>query len=53
MATKKIQCGCKHEFQDKKYGKGVRIANTTAKKPTPGTVIVRCSVCASLQTVGD
>lgn len=40
MAIKK--CSCKHEYQDKKYGKGRRVANKCAGKTN---VVYRCTVC--------
>lgn len=40
----KIACKCTHDFQDKKYGAGVRIANTTAKQDGVNAT-VRCTVC--------
>jgi hypothetical protein len=42
--TAKVVCKCANEFQDKKYGKGVRVANTTAKQDNT-RVTVRCTVC--------
>jgi hypothetical protein len=39
MATKVVNCNCKSEYQDQKYGPGRRVANTTAKG-------WRCTVCA-------
>ena len=45
MATKIIQCSCKHDFQDAQYGQGRRVANSTASKP----VTYRCTVCAKVQ----
>lgn len=40
--TKKIKCTCKNDYQDKKYGKGKRVANSTGS----GTnVKYRCTVC--------
>jgi len=42
MAIKK--CICKHEYQDKKYGSGMRVCN--ARKAKQGNrVIYRCTVC--------
>ena len=40
--TKIIKCECKNEFQDKRYGKGRRLANQTKK--SDGKVF-RCTVC--------
>lgn len=40
---KKIKCTCEHEYQDKKYGKGIRMANKTTKENPD---YYRCTVCA-------
>ena len=37
-------CSCVHEFQDKEYGKGMRL-HTEAKGGSPGQVKYRCTVC--------
>lgn len=42
----KINCACKHEYQDSLYGVGVRIANTTPTSDKHPTFTVRCTVCA-------
>lgn len=39
MATVEKACTCKSDFQDKTYGKGVRVFNTTEKES------IRCTVC--------
>lgn len=39
MATKIVKCSCSHKFQDKEYGYGNRVANTSAKGAT-------CTVCS-------
>lgn len=36
------KCECKHEYQDKKYGKGMRVFNYSKKHDT-----WRCTVCGS------
>jgi len=38
--TKIIKCTCSHSFQDKRYGKGKRVHNETAKG-------WRCTVCSN------
>lgn len=41
MSTKIVDCTCKNEYQDEKYGKNKRVANKTAATiPT-----YRCAVC--------
>jgi len=39
-----INCNCKHEYQDEKYGKGRRVANVTLKDNA------RCTVCGELRS---
>lgn len=46
--VKIIQCTCKHDFQDKTYGKGNRVANTLDK--TGGGA--RCTVCGKVVSGG-
>lgn len=46
----RISCKCNNEFQDKRYGIGVRIANTT-KKQDKDFCEVRCTVCSALQRI--
>lgn len=42
--TKILKCSCEHEYQDKKYGKGMRVGNLKAGAKT-GPVLYRCTVC--------
>ncbi len=42
MAGKIIKCTCKHEFQDKTYGKGMRVFNTEDKSSDS-----TCTVCGA------
>lgn len=52
--TTKINCKCHHEQQDTIHGKGVRVANATAKQNLINkTVDVRCTVCSAIHTVSD
>ena len=37
------QCTCKHDYQDKIYGKNMRLMNTTGTDDKPTGY--RCSVC--------
>ena len=43
--TKRVPCICKSEYQDQKYGKGMRIMNITDKGKTATSTTWRCSVC--------
>ena len=45
MATAITTCNCEHEYQDKKYGKGMRVHNETNKVPTT----YRCTVCGKVK----
>lgn len=39
-----LQCVCEHDFQDKKYGKGMRVMNPANQRgKMPGRY--RCTVC--------
>lgn len=47
----KVLCNCKHEFQDSKYGKQVRIAtpsNRTYDNLTKKVREVSCTVCGKV-----
>ena len=46
MTIKK--CDCKHEYQDKRYGKNNRVHNELAKKPN-STAEYRCTVCGRVK----
>jgi hypothetical protein len=48
MTTKIIPCACKHEFQDKEYGAGMRVANKLAQKA--GVNEYRCTVCSKVHS---
>jgi hypothetical protein len=39
-----LRCTCKHEYQDKLYGKGMRVHNY-APKGYQGKAGYRCTVC--------
>ena len=46
--TKVTICSCKHDFQDKEYGKGKRLFNVKTKSsPTKG----KCTVCGTEKTL--
>lgn len=40
--TKVVNCTCKNDFQDKRYGKGKRVANYSRKHN-----IYKCTVCST------
>lgn len=50
QGTSLVQCKCAHEYQDKQYGTGVRVANTTQKQDKD-FVEVRCTVCKTVSRV--
>ncbi len=49
--TKIMQCKCRHEYQDQKYGNGMRVYNVGAS--TRGVSKARCTVCGTEVTMGD
>ncbi len=52
QGTAKVKCSCEHKAQDEMHGKGVRIANATAKQDDKGgTADVRCTVCSHVHKV--
>jgi len=42
------QCDCVHEFQDKRYGKGMRVHTPTKSIKSGGAW--RCTVCEKVKT---
>ena len=44
-----LKCKCKHDFQDKQYGEGMRVHNQCTKKPTAAKPGVKCTVCGSIK----
>jgi hypothetical protein len=51
-----LKCECVHEFQDRKYGVGMRVHNTMNNgKPLAGTTTkqYRCTVCGRVRTGKD
>lgn len=40
-----LRCTCQHDFQDKTYGKGMRVHNVTPKSKA------NCTVCSNAKTV--
>jgi hypothetical protein len=46
MKTKIMGCRCEHEYQDKRYGKGMRVFNfATNAQELKGAEGWRCTVC--------
>lgn len=43
-------CKCIHEYQDKLYGKNIRVMNAT-EKGSQDKIEVRCTVCKTVHTV--
>ena len=41
--TRIVACSCKHEYQDKVYGTGKRVANAAPKQDGD-----RCTVCGTV-----
>lgn len=52
MATTKVmQCTCNSEFQDKTYGKGMRLFNLRDEKKHPNEAT--CTVCGAKKNIGS
>lgn len=49
--TLKSACNCENEFQDKTYGKGVRICTPVRKKNPLSEQQGRCTVCLRVHDV--
>lgn len=49
--TLKAACTCKHEFQDKTYGKGVRICTPVLNKNAHTQQQGRCTVCGKIHNI--
>lgn len=45
--TRIINCECQHEFQDKRYGAGKRVANITDNGDA------RCTICGKTKGKSD
>lgn len=45
--TRPLKCTCKHEYQDERYGKGIRLHNRI-KMGTPANGW-RCTVCGNVK----
>ena len=48
MATLILHCTCKHDYQDKEYGYGMRVHNGCKLSTTSGNGW-RCTVCGNVQ----
>lgn len=52
QGTTRVKCSCSGTpacaFQDRHYGKGIRIANFTAKGTTDGRGEARCTCCNAI-----
>lgn len=47
-ATKVFPCTCKHEFQDKEYGKGMRLHNLSESSKKKEA---HCTVCGKVRNL--
>lgn len=45
--TKVLPCTCRHEFQDVRYGRGLRLHRIVSRKGKFGQIENRCTVCFS------
>lgn len=56
MSAALVHCTCPSDYQDKRYGKQVRVANEVGKpKPVPpkGQMICRCTCCKKEHTISE
>lgn len=49
MPTVILPCGCKNEYQDEKYGKGLRVHNRAKNKGSGTFSNARCTVCEKVK----
>lgn len=50
----RVSCSCNHEFQDKAYGRNVRVTNLTQKGTgSSDKAVVRCTVCSREHTINQ
>lgn len=50
--TRIVSCGCKSEFQDRTYGKGMRVTTPNNKEQANKNFVVRCTVCGRQHNLG-
>ena len=48
MATLLIRCVCSHEYQDKEYGRYMRVHNEGVKQSSD-SIKYRCTVCGDVK----
>lgn len=49
MKSEVKKCTCQNEYQDNKYGKGMRVHNPVKQK-TSGPKQYRCTVCGDVKS---
>ena len=49
----RVKCVCKHEFQDKRYGPGMRVTTPVNKALKEGRDAHRCTVCRREHVLGS
>jgi len=47
-----MRCSCEHEFQDRLYGKGMRVFNQI-KRSASHSNHARCSVCGVVKPISE
>lgn len=45
--TKILKCTCQNTWQDKEYGRSMRVMNKTQKGNSTDSATYRCTVCGS------
>jgi hypothetical protein len=50
--TQLVQCKCTNEYQDKTYGKGMRVTTPKNSEQAKKHFVVRCTVCGAEHSLG-
>ena len=45
-------CTCKHDFQDREYGQGMRVHNHAPGNGNKSPKRYRCTVCSTVREIG-
>lgn len=51
--TRIVKCDCKHQFQDSRYGPGMRVTTPVNKEQQQKRFVVRCTVCGREHSLGS
>lgn len=51
--SKITQCDCQNEYQDSRYGRGMRVTTPDNIQQAKGSFAVRCTVCGKSHNLGQ